>query len=266
MRSELKLVSLNSRTEQDPSQTHDLTIPLTGDFFDHPKKFVSIRWESISRAVNQHRIFFWEGYSVIDNYAQKPNNIEFDGSSVLMLYSEFGEPKKGSSAQGLAVCSFDTRLVDDTNAYTLDIVQFQTALFGGEEETKKGLSYINFKDLFTHVIEQVGVWIHEVKKIPVGAISIRKEWSSDIIAADRHIHQDLSHLTQVQVKVLINEEKNKIIAARAKWAHNHGFTKSIQTVRMSYGEFYSPHESWAKPLNHIEPDRKLQTHLYSIFE
>lgn len=242
------------------------TIPLGAPFLDNPLRFVHYNPRDLNltlRRLGFYRIFLWSDNK--ENYCKLPENIWHDADHTLILYTEFGPPVLGSRTRssGLAICGFNRAdcISEQTGpkrclpiqGQTFDITQFQTAQFTNEREMFPYVGFIKFRDLFTHILEQLAWRLNNHYSFPMNYISVSEETSYD----------DTRSMFNVMKEGYVEEKEDLVVAElerireeRKNWARLYGFGKTL----ILSDRFSGKHTSYAKAVVDIQPDQKLQAH------
>lgn len=240
-------------------------IPLT-QVVDNLPLFLNVDTSNLHGAIEflSHYYMFLVGSK--EHYATKPPNLGYSSQNTLVLFSEFGEPRLTPPLpEGLAVCGFDIKLCQPLSgahsqtSLTIDVNQFQTALFKDKDEIFRLLGFIRYKELYMHVLEQFALYLN-MDGFPFEYISIGKVMPYDHkVAAIRAL--DLNPTFSAQKLFDVTERiYKKRLRARQELAMRQGYTTDIY-VDYSYGR---GHHSYGKRVSEVIPDQKLQGYLHEI--
>jgi hypothetical protein len=263
------------RPSEEDSRTKKGLISLTSDTLDNPLQFIYYQPETYDKTLR--KLSYYGLYSLKrkekekKNFSTFPGNIDADGEQLLMLFAEFGTPKKGRKTEGLAVCAFQVTPVmtpEIDSGQTFDIMQFQTTRFQQTPERTEGtdffhyLGFIKYKNLFLHMVEQ-RAWRAKYRKgHDITWVSIQKEMRYDKGVARYHVFRfwdgDLN--TQKEFDQKNELELQKMRREREEWAKAMGYTDNIVVP----DRIHDTHASFAKRIDDIIPDENLQSYLEKI--
>lgn len=262
-------------------------VSLTDDNFDDLLQFTRNRTET-SHLTRQHLAFYqiylrtsrYNGWGDPE-YCQIPPTIGFDASHTLMLFADFVRPTGYSrDLQGLAVSGFNSAACiphGDSSGevgQTLDIAQYQTGFQNDEKEMFHYLGFIRYRELFTHMVEQVAWHLKHKKKQPVTHVSIQKEMTCDwklpfahrwnppaeLIPENENDPSAWNKETLQKLNQARGKEIKKIQEARLAWIQTLGYTMPLVVK----GRGVELHESMGKLVTDIAPDHRFQAQLKKL--
>jgi hypothetical protein len=245
-------------------------IPLRKETLDHPESFVTYSLEShliLNRLGHYYIVIGREGIQTQHVFSTEDNQ--------LFLISEFGELSRASILQkidGLAVCGFNIVPFYDSqksewaeNRLAVDIMQFQTDFKDDKDGMYNYVGFIQYHELFTHMVEQLAIFLERMGLLPIEYITIQKAMKYDWQMALSHtavVDTSTVPITKKYDRVKAKEEREQILARRRKFASNQKYTKTLTVAGKMET---SDHESFAKDIHAVTVDAMLQAYFDTLF-
>lgn len=264
------------------------TVQVGSRFLDDPTKFLHFKTPTLDTTLNRasyYRVFpFLKGLDTevnrMKNYALMPDNMVEDGTMIMMLYPDLGEPQLAQiqPPEGLAICSYILAPYNQTwlsreplkiggqTRLQFNVIQFQTARFASEREMMHDLGFIRYKEIFLHLIEQTAYRLYHDFNLPIDYVSIDRDHRIDSIPTKRHIRSRLGGTVYPPEEMarMVDVELKRIRSQNELFARSNGYTSDIETATLRYALNYGG-SAFAKPTADIVRDNTLQENFDSFF-